>query len=193
MQVILSQIEKQKSSDVTISMDLHPSYCLLHGDTVLPFPWLRVGWRGHSFIWNSCATFHNRKAQCRQHGLRYGMLLPCTVCWEMVVVIVLQCSTLYRYGGSWAFFPHLEIRRLVSFSLFILWFSFLTLSNYRTLAKSNTFLWIVLMGEDQWVGAWLHPIAPGLWSSLAATVSTTSLSTTASSCISLVTSIEESL
>lgn len=117
MQVILSQIEKQKSSDVTISMDLHPSYCLLHGDTVLPFPWVRVGWRGHSFIWNSCATFHNRKAQCRQHGLRYGMLLPCTVCWEMVVVIVLQCSTLYRYGGSWAFFPHLEIRRLVSLSL----------------------------------------------------------------------------
>jgi len=122
MQVILSQIEKQKSSDVTISMDLHPSYCLLHGDTVLPFPWVRVGWRGHSFIWNSCATFHNRKAQCRQHGLRYGMLLPCTVCWEMVVVIVLQCSTLYRYGGSWSFFPHLEIWRLVSLSLYPLVF-----------------------------------------------------------------------
>lgn len=38
MQVILSPVEKQRSSDVTISMDLHLSYCLLHGDMALPFP-----------------------------------------------------------------------------------------------------------------------------------------------------------
>lgn len=54
MQVILSQIEKQKSSDVTISMDLHPSYCLLHGDTVLPFPWVCVAWRGHFHLKQLC-------------------------------------------------------------------------------------------------------------------------------------------
>ena len=198
MQIVLSQTEKQTKKIRCNYFD-----ALACREELLPAAWWHSsspphGWyvarRGHPVTWNGCAIFHSGQAQLGAWTKEWGAASLPSALWDTHHDAVMKDGTGYALRGSWGLFsPHMEIWRLFSLPLSSPC-SFPSSSFQIRAVVKKMFLWFALMRvriTGQVCG--FTPCLQSCGSSPHAKQQqqqqlspTTSLSTTASSWLSLV-------